>query len=278
MALEQLQDSEVFPDTATTEVTCYRPNQACYSQSQSVIQETAVAIEFNGIAYTVMMCSPTNLEEFAIGFAYTNQIITHYHDIHDIEISHSKQGITLHIEVANRCLNHLKNKQRSLAGVTGCGICGAEKLDSVCQLLPTVPFRSQYNINALQPAFRELSQLQQLNHKTGASHAAAYCDEQGKMIAIFEDVGRHIALDKLIGFIVRHHYQGGAIFVTSRASYEMVQKVVCAGIEYLFAISAVTQMAIELAASSQLTLGGFCRSGRAEIYSHPQRIVGEIIS
>lgn len=93
------------------------------------------------------------------------------------------------------------------------------------------------------------------------------------MIAIFEDVGRHIALDKLIGFIVRHHYQGGAIFVTSRASYEMVQKVVCAGIEYLFAISAVTQMAIELAASSQLTLGGFCRSGRAEIYSHPQRIV-----
>lgn len=276
MAVEELHEIEVFPDTASCDVVRYRSTQQAYEEAGCVIQEMPVAVEFNGIAYTVMMCTPTHLEEFAIGFAFTSGIIEHFHDIHDIDISHSEHGITLHIDVANRCLRNLKNKQRSLAGLTGCGICGAEKLDSVCQLMPKLALNSEFNINSLSQALSGLTQAQILNHQTGASHAAAYCDKNGKVIAVFEDVGRHIALDKLVGYIVRHHCQGGAIVVTSRASYEMVQKVVFTGIEYLFAMSAPTQMAIDLAQSSQLTLGGFCREGRAEIYAFPQRITGQL--
>ncbi|MFV0574961.1 MAG: formate dehydrogenase accessory sulfurtransferase FdhD [Vibrio sp.] len=277
MAFEELHETVVFPDTASCDVVRYRSSQEAAQIEGCVIQETPVAVEFNGIAYTVMMCTPTNLEEFAVGFAYTSRIIQQFNDIHDIDITHSEHGITVHIEVANRCLQNLKNKQRSLAGVTGCGICGEEKLDSVCQLVPKLPFATQLDINALSAALSDLKAQQTLNHQTGASHAAAYFDEEGNVKAIFEDVGRHIALDKLVGYIVRNHCSGGAVFVTSRASYEMVQKVALAGIEYLFAMSAPTQMAINLAKTSQLTLGGFCREGRAEIYSMPERMTGQLM-
>ncbi|MGR5298846.1 formate dehydrogenase accessory sulfurtransferase FdhD [Vibrio mediterranei] len=276
MAIEPLYEIDVFPDTAICDVVRYRSTKLAYSESDRVIQETPVAIEFNGIAYTVMMCTPTHLEEFAVGFAFTSRIIERFSDIHDIDITLGDKGITLHIEVANRCLRNLKDKQRSLAGVTGCGICGSEKLDTVCQLLPTLAVTSKFNINALSCALTELNEMQILKHQTGASHAASYCDAKGGVITIFEDVGRHIALDKLIGYIVRNRCQGGAVIVTSRASYEMVQKVILSGIEYLFAMSAPTQMAVNLAKSSRLTLGGFCREGRAEIYTMTERVVGQL--
>jgi len=269
-------DGSHYQDSELCEVVRYRLGVATKSELDSVIQEVPIAIEYNGIAYTVMMGTPNDLEEFAIGFSFTSHIIEHHKDIHDIELLSSELGITLRIEIANRCVANLKKKRRSSLGVTGCGICGEEKLSSVHQLCPTLSFNHHYDISRLLYSLHQLDKNQKLNHKTGASHAATYFNTNGELVAIFEDVGRHIALDKLVGFIVRKQLSGGSVLVTSRASFEMVQKVASAGIECLFAMSAPTQMAITLAKKINLTLVGFCRDRRADVYSCPERITGEL--
>ncbi|MEI8632294.1 formate dehydrogenase accessory sulfurtransferase FdhD [Vibrio sp. PP-XX7] len=232
-----------------------------------------VALEYNGVAYTVMMCTPINLEEFAVGFSLTEGIIEHDRDIHHIEVQAANNGITLSIEVANRCINRLKEKRRSLMGVTGCGICGAEQLSSVCRCITPLPTNSTFACSHLDDVLSQLMDLQPLNQATGASHAAAYVGRTGKIEAVYEDVGRHIALDKLVGWIAQTHQSQGAILVTSRASFEMVQKVAVSGIEILFAISAATSMAVDLAERLNITLCGYCRQGRANIYTHAERMI-----
>ncbi|CAM3724179.1 formate dehydrogenase accessory protein [Vibrio aerogenes CECT 7868] len=237
-----------------------------------VVQEVPVALEYNGIAYTVMMCTPIDLEFFAVGFSVTEGIIDHDRDIHNIEIQEDAEGITLSVEIANRCISRLKEKRRSLMGVTGCGICGAEQLNGVRRCVTPVADSTRFDIEKLDPVLIQLNEKQSLNQQTGASHAAAYIDVDGNIQAVFEDVGRHIALDKLIGWILRHHCSQGAVLVTSRASFEMVQKVAVCGIEILLAVSAATHMAIELAERMNITLCGYCRPGKANIYTHGSRI------
>ncbi len=252
-----------------TKIVRYKNGQPMSDEQDFLIGETPVALEYNGIAYTVMMCTPTDLEEFAIGFSLTEGIIDHSRDIHDIEIKPVCDGITLSVTVANRCLNRLKEKRRSLTGMTGCGICGAEKLEGVVRTTQPVANHAQFKVEDLDVALSTLTSGQQYNQLTGASHAAAYISSDGKLEAIFEDVGRHIALDKLIGWITKNHKsQQGAILVTSRASFEMVQKVASCGIEILLAVSAATSMAVELADKLNVTLCGYCRPGRVNVYSH----------
>ncbi|MCL9782071.1 formate dehydrogenase accessory sulfurtransferase FdhD [Vibrio sp. S4M6] len=256
-----------------TRIIRYQNGTAPSGDDDMLIGETPVAIEYNGIAYTVMMCTPSDLEEFAVGFSLTEGIIDHVRDIHDIEIVQACSGITMSVIVANRCLNRLKEKRRSLTGTTGCGVCGAEQLSAVVRSIQPVANNTSFQLQRLDSVLSALSQAQSYNRLTGASHAAAFINADGEVEIVFEDVGRHIALDKLIGWICRHRYQqSGSILVTSRASFEMVQKVAACGIEILLAVSAATSMAVELAETLNVTLCGYCRPGRMNVYSNPQRL------
>lgn len=270
-------DVNTAEPAAVAEKSVIRYQRGGYSalQQDSVIDEAPVALEYNGVAYTVMMCTPQDLEWFAIGFSLSEGIIDHVRDIHDIDIAHHVSGSTISLTLANRCMARLKERRRSLAGVTGCGICGTEKLSKVVRDVARLNETTHFAIENLDDALIELQQQQALNALTGSCHAAGYLSPQGEIEALFEDVGRHIALDKLLGWACKHKKQGGAILVTSRASFEMVQKVAACGFEILLAVSAPTSMAIELAEQLNLTLCGYCRQGRANIYTHSQRLVAE---
>ncbi|MGL5043562.1 MAG: formate dehydrogenase accessory sulfurtransferase FdhD [Plesiomonas sp.] len=234
--------------------------------------EKPVALVYNGISHAVMMCSPSDLEDFALGFSLTEGIIENAYDVHDYRQEETSKGIELHIELANRCLSRLKTTRRVLAGRSGCGVCGAEQLDHVVRSVKPLSFSQYFSLGSLDRVLDQLSDRQVLGALTGATHAAIHLSCEGEILAIREDVGRHIALDKLIGHLCRHNCAEGAILVTSRASYEMVQKTVSAGIETLLAMSAVTEMAVEQAQKGNLTLLGFCRRGRAECYTYVERI------
>ncbi|QLE87948.1 formate dehydrogenase accessory sulfurtransferase FdhD [Shewanella sp. Scap07] len=244
----------------------------CQQAEDMLVVETPVALSYNGISHVVLMCTNNDLEELAVGFSLTEGIIDNYRDIHDIEVVPSCNGIELRIELANRCLHKLKQLKRNMVGRTGCGICGTESLDRFSKPIIPLDFNVKLDISSIDGALAQLREHQALNQLTGATHAAAYLSASGKLVAIYEDVGRHIALDKLIGYICKHGLSGGAILVTSRASYEMVQKTLLAGIEVLLAISAATEMAVKLADANNLTLAGFCRPGRANVYSHVHRL------
>lgn len=241
-------------------------------QDENFATETAVALVYNGISHTVLMCTASHLEDLAVGFSLSEGIIDHGRDIHDIVQVDSDNGIELHIEIANRCMERLRKVRRSMAGRTGCGICGSESLDHVVRPLVPLPQTTFLPWQKIDGILQQLDTQQSLNQVTGSTHAAAYISAAGEVIEIREDIGRHIALDKLVGHIIRNKLSGGAILVTSRASFEMVQKVVSAGVEILLAISAATSMAVELAQKSNLTLVGFCRPGRADAYTYPERI------
>ncbi|MEH6530836.1 MAG: formate dehydrogenase accessory sulfurtransferase FdhD [Photobacterium frigidiphilum] len=274
--MSELLSYSAFANASELPIVRFRKGKQSWHDMDYIIEEMPVAITFNGVAYTVMMCTPNDLEDFVIGFSLSEGIIQHHRDIHNINISSGENGITVDVSVANRCLFNLKQKRRSLAGMTGCGICGEEKLESVCRSLTPLTTNTQFDICHLDGALNQLLLKQKLNQLTGSAHAAVYLDNNGQILAIFEDVGRHIALDKLVGYIHRHHLEGGAVLVTSRASFEMVQKVGVAGVEILFAISSATKMAVELAEKLNVTLLGYCRPGRADVYAHPERIFGMI--
>lgn len=273
--LEALPES-MFCNASERPIVRYRKGKSDCNELDYIIEETPVAIAFNGVAYTVMMCTPNDLEQFAIGFSLSEGIIDHHRDIHDIEMTPTCDGININVTIANRCVARLQQKRRSLAGLTGCGICGEEKLETVCRVLDPVPSSVHFDLRYLDSVLQQLLRKQQLNQLTGSAHAAVYIDNQGQVTAIFEDVGRHIALDKLVGCIHQRQLTGGVVLVTSRASFEMVQKAASAGVEVLLAISSATKMAVDLAEKLNLTLLGHCRNGRADAYTHPERITGMI--
>lgn len=256
----------------TAPVMRFRHNVDVKLQDENFATETAVALVYNGISHAVLMCTASDLEDLAVGFSLSEGIIDHSRDIHDIVQVGSDKGIELHIEIANRCMERLKKVRRSMAGRTGCGICGSESLEHVVRPLASLPKTTFLSWQKIDGILQQLDTRQNLNQVTGATHAAAYISAEGNVITIREDIGRHIALDKLVGHILRNKLSGGAILVTSRASFEMVQKAVSAGIEILLAISAATSMAVELAQKSNLTLVGFCRPGRADAYTYSERI------
>ncbi|QJT19369.1 formate dehydrogenase accessory sulfurtransferase FdhD [Aeromonas sp. 1805] len=269
---------EFDPDTpqalsAHREVVHYHQRGVTTDSAMQLPCETPVALVYNGIAHSVMMCSAADLEDFAIGFSLSEGIIDSLLDIHDIEQQSACRGIELHITLANRCVHRLKEKRRTLAGRTGCGICGSESLEQVVRAQPRLPDSQRFAVGHIDKVLAALRPLQLLGQSTGATHAAVHVDDEGNILAIREDVGRHIALDKLVGHLQRSGRRDGAILVTSRASFEMVQKCASAGVEILLAISAATELAVERAERTGLTLVGFCRPGRAEIYSGRQRIL-----
>ncbi|MFM2057133.1 MAG: formate dehydrogenase associated protein [Pseudomonadota bacterium] len=239
-----------------------------------VADEVPVALVYNGISHAVMMATPTDLADFALGFSLTEGILAAPDELLDVEVASGPAGITLQLTVTARRLAGLKDRRRSLAGRTGCGLCGTESLAEVVR--PVAPLADGLRVApaAIERAMLALAAAQPLNQATGATHAAAWCDPSGRLLLLREDVGRHNALDKLIGALRSAGLDLGAglVAVTSRASFEMAHKCASAGIGLLAAISAPTRLAVQLAASANLTLIGFARGSRATVYAGAQRL------
>ena len=245
-----------------------------FQSTDWVAEEVPVALVYNGVSHAVMLASPSELEDFAVGFSCSEGIVDGLHQIYDLEQTETAQGITLSIEIAASCFARLKDRRRTLAGRTGCGLCGTDSLaQAVRQPAPlrTVPV---FAASAVSAALGKLRERQLLLGVTGASHAAAWCTSAGEIVLLREDVGRHNALDKLLGALSRAKLPAseGCIVVTSRASYEMVQKTASAGVGLLAAVSGVTGLAIDTAQGCGLTLLGFARGQDVSVYSHPERI------
>lgn len=247
-------------------------------RQDTLAKEVPVALVYNDIAHTVMMCSPRDLEDFAMGFSLTEGIIDKPADIYGIDIEEVCNGMEARIELATRCFVALKDHRRTLTGRTGCGICGAEQIQQVYKNVAKLDRTLTFNIRQFDTCLQQLYEAQELGKQTGSTHAAAFFSVEGKLLAIREDVGRHVALDKLLGWHAKADKPQGFIVVTSRASYEMVQKTVSCGIEMLVAISAATDLAVQMAEQYNLTLVGFARESRATIYSGKERLLTPLLS
>lgn len=235
--------------------------------------EVPIALVYNCISHAVMMASPADLEDFALGFSLTENIIQHKNEINHIHVHRGKLGITVRMQIIDERFETLKTLRRNMVGRTGCGLCGTETLKQAIRPVPQVQAPVIEN-NAIQQALTAIKTHQPLQQTTGATHAAAWCNSNGQIILAREDVGRHNALDKLIGAIVKTDisHNKGFVLVTSRASYEMVQKTAMAGLGCLVAVSAPTSLAIEMAKQAGLMLVGFARNNRHVIYHDPKQI------
>jgi FdhD protein len=236
-----------------------------------------VALEYNGISQAVMLATPLDLEDFALGFSLSEGILATADELFDVEEQACEQGITLRLRVAGSAFARLKDHRRSMAGRTGCGLCGTETLAQVVRELPPLPAPANGPVLQRQAIARAMAQfrgLQTLQQATGAVHAAAWCSAAGHVEFLREDVGRHNALDKLVGALVRAGVGAGTGFiaVTSRASFEMVHKTVAAGVPLLAAVSAPTSLAVQTAERAGLTLVGFAREQDLVVYSQPGRL------
>lgn len=229
-----------------------------------LIEEVPVALVYNGISHVVMMITPQDFEDFAIGFSLTEGIIEQTSEILDIEIAEQAKGIEVLLTITTRRFVQLKQVRRNLTGRTGCGLCGAESLQQAIRPIAPLSCSLKISDTAVQVAVKQLEQFQPLQALTGACHGAAWCDLEGEVQQAKEDVGRHNALDKLIGALHQNNtdLRQGFVLVSSRTSYEMVQKSVSVGIGALVSVSAPTAFAVRLAQQSQLKLIGFARANR----------------
>lgn len=249
-----------------------------FTTTDWVAEEVPVALVYNGVSHAVMLASPSDLEDFALGFSLSEGIVDSPSQVYDIEVQeetmNGARGISLALDVAASCFAHLKERRRSLAGRTGCGLCGTDSLAQAVRQPRPLASSVQFQAASVSAALARMRERQRLLGVTGASHAAAWCTAAGEMALLREDVGRHNALDKLIGALTcaGTDTSEGFIAVTSRASYELVQKTASAGVSLLAAVSGVTGLAIDMAQGCGVTLLGFARGQDLSVYSHPQHI------
>lgn len=273
--------SEKQQDTATereeiagaASVDVWQRDDLQHARADWLAEEVPVALVYNGISHVVMMATPKDLEAFAVGFSLSEGIISRPAEIYGIDVQHACGGIELHIELSSRCFMALKDRRRAMAGRTGCGVCGVEQLAEIGKPVAPLPLSQTFDLACLDRALRQLNTFQPVGQLTGCTHAAAWIQPDGILRAGCEDVGRHVALDKLLGMRSRAEWGPGAVLVSSRASYEMVQKAAMCGVEILFAVSAATRLAVDVAQRTGLTLVGFSKPGRATVYTHPQRLL-----
>lgn len=245
------------------------------SLEDCIAEEAPIALMYNGEPHVVMLATPLDLEDFALGFSLTENIIAHPAELESVRVFQRSEGIEVRMRIpAVRC-ESAADKGRNLTGRTGCGLCGARTLSQAMRRPPPVASGVKVDVADLTAALAELRDHQKLNLITGAVHAAAWAVPGQGVKLLREDVGRHNALDKLIGALAkkRTDFGGGYVIVTSRASYEMVQKCAMAGIGFMAAISAPTGLAVRLAEDSNFTLVGFARDDRHVIYAHPWRLL-----
>jgi FdhD protein len=228
-----------------------------------VAEEMPLALVVNGISHVVMMVSPRDLEEFAVGFALTEGIVASRAQIYDVEVRLHGRSAEVELTIAQEAFLRLKGQRRALAGRTGCGVCGIESLE-LLDLTPDkmAPASLPADLGAaIARAASELTQHQLLMQETGGVHAAAWCTLDGAIVKAFEDVGRHNGLDKLVGYLALHgvDMRSGFAFMSSRASYELARKAARMNMPMLATISAPSSLAIDIATQAGLKLVSFCR-------------------
>ena len=273
---QQMTQMSAVPGVEAREVLNFK-QAACTLQQDYVIQEAPVALVYNGISHVVMMATATDLVEFGQGFSLSEGIIPDLKALYAIEVQQTGLGTVVDMTIATSAFVKLKQQRRNLTGQSGCGLCGIDSLSHFHQTLPSVttPFKPAW-LEEITAVFRQLENHQTIGRITGAAHAAAWV-EHGEIKAIFEDVGRHNALDKLLGFIAAEKIQvsQGFVFMTSRASYELIRKCAQFNIAMLATISAPSSLAIDLAQRAGLTLASFCRENRFAVYSQNHRVRSE---
>jgi FdhD protein len=246
--------------------------------ARSVPAEVPVALVYDSSTYAVMMASPSNLEDFAIGFSLTEGIIASANGIASLDVVHQTAGIELRLWLRPDRGRRLAERRRRIAGPTGCGLCGVESLEAAVPACPRVSAGLAVHPEEIAAAIAALPPAQALHQRTRAVHGAGFWTRTNGLMALAEDVGRHNALDKLIGRLHRERIDagGGIVLLTSRVSVEMVQKAAVAGAPILVAISAPTALALETAERAGITLAAIARADGFEVFTHPHRINGAL--
>ena len=268
-----------MPDpTVPAERIAWRGNTAQIGV-RTVPRETPVALTYNRATHAVMLATPADLHDFAIGFSLSEGIISNPDDILALDIVEVPLGIECRMDLRDERLDALTKRQRRLAGPSGCGLCGLDSLAAAIRPAPTVPPGRHFTPDMVLDAMRAIPGAQVLNAETRAVHAAAFWTPERGLVVLREDVGRHNALDKLGGALARTRQTAadGLVLLSSRVSIEMVQKAATMGAPLIVAISAPTSLAIDVAAAAGITLIGVARSDGFEVFSHPDRIDPQVV-
>ncbi|OCK54779.1 formate dehydrogenase accessory sulfurtransferase FdhD [Bradyrhizobium sp. LMTR 3] len=237
-------------------------------------EETAIALTYNGGTYAVMMATPQDLQNFAIGFSLSEGIVQSSDEIETLDIVELDDGIELRMWLKPSSAELINERRRHIAGPTGCGICGVESIAEAVRPAAIVPRGRTFSPSEIMTAMASIALLQQINIQTRAVHAAAFWTPAHGLVALREDVGRHNALDKLAGALAQAAvpYADGMVLLTSRVSVEMVQKTAAIGAPLMVAMSAPTALAVRMAEAAGITLAAIARSDGFEIFTHPERI------
>lgn len=254
------------------------------ARDDAVVVETPVALLYNGQPFAVMMATPEALDDFALGFALSEGIVATAGEFRLVDVVHGDDGVALHAAIPQHRFDALQDRRRNLEGRSGCGLCGVEALQDALRPVPRVAPSAPVPMARIQAALGALARQQPLNAQSGGVHAAGFAlagdpeDSADGGLLVREDVGRHNALDKLIGALARAEpavdLRAGFLVITSRASYEIVHKAATAGIGLVVAISAPTDLAIRIADQAGLTLCAFARGGSLNVYTHQERVAG----
>ena len=236
--------------------------------------EVPVAITYNGVSHVVMMASPSDLKEFVTGFTLSEVIVSSINEIKSLEVVEAEKGFIARLEMPKEKFYALMGRGRNLVGQSGCGLCGVAEIEDAVRAYPKITTKPQAEQKALFSALDNLAQHQPLNEDTGAVHAAAFCDWNGNIVTSFEDVGRHNAFDKLIGHMAlkKTDFTSGFALLTSRGSFELVQKALALKIPMLVTISSATDLAVKLARDHDLTLIALARPDAMLVLSDPFKI------
>jgi len=264
------------PKSVSTEVSVDRWAQGATTHTtDQVAEEVPVALVFHNVPHVVMLATPANFEDFAVGFTLSEGLVAHPDEIREVEVTHGAEAVDVRVTVAWERFTELLHRRRNLTGRTGCGLCGAETADDAIREVAKVGPGTNVTTEDLHAAIEQLGSLQPINSRTGSVHAAAWVVPGKGIQLVREDVGRHNALDKAIGALVRGKadLSTGYMLITSRASFEMVQKCATVGISFLAALSAPTAFAVRLAQKSGLTLVAFARRDRHVVYANPERLI-----
>jgi len=239
------------------------------SASTALAEEVALAIAYNGISQAVMLVTPTDLEDFIVGFSLGSGIIIDATDIYDLQLTGAGSAQYAQVTIANRAFWNLKQQRRQLAGTSGCGLCGVEAVEQALPDLKVLPGAPLPPIEWLDGLRQRISAFQPLGQHCGAVHAAVFMNASGELLLGREDIGRHNALDKLIGGLIRQKIStdGGLAIVTSRCSLELIQKVLRAGIQTLVSLSAPTGLAVQWARRHNLNLIHLPQKSAPRVYS-----------